>query len=58
MFRVCHLNTCPVGVATQKRGTASEIPRQTGKMSSPSSMAWRRKSGKSWRNWDSAKWTT
>ena len=30
MMRVCHLNTCPVGVATQDPGAAQEIRRQAG----------------------------
>ena len=31
MFRVCHLNTCPVGVATQKEELPPEVPGETGK---------------------------
>ena len=30
MMRVCHLNTCPVGVATQDPGAAQEVHRQAG----------------------------
>ncbi len=29
MMRVCHLNTCPVGIATQDPAAAQEIRRQT-----------------------------
>jgi glutamate synthase (NADPH/NADH) large chain len=30
MMRKCHLNTCPVGVATQDHGTAQALYRPTG----------------------------
>ena len=30
MMRVCHLDTCPVGVATQNAGAAQEVLRQAG----------------------------
>ena len=30
MMRVCHLNTCPVGIATQDPGAAQDVQRQAG----------------------------
>jgi len=56
MMRVCHLNTCPVGVATQdpelrKRFTGS---RSTSRTSSASS---RRRSGSTWPSSASGLWT-
>ena len=30
MMRVCHLNTCPVGIATQDPGAAQDLQRQAG----------------------------
>ena len=30
MMRVCHLNTCPVGIATQDETLRKKLPRKTG----------------------------
>jgi L-lactate utilization protein LutB len=53
MMRKCHLNTCPVGVATQdpvlrKRSPASPSTSSTTSSSSP------KKCARSWRSWASA----
>jgi glutamate synthase (NADPH) large chain len=53
MMRKCHLNTCPVGIATQdpaarKRSPASPSTSSTSSSSSP------RKCARSWRSWASA----
>ena len=56
MMRVCHLDTCPVGIATQNRSCASATPgrRSSSRTTSGSSP---RRSGSSWRSSASAPWT-
>ncbi len=53
MMRKCHLNTCPVGVATQVQNFGNASP-DNRNMSSIISFWWPRMSGAGWRNWVSA----
>jgi glutamate synthase domain-containing protein 2 len=58
MMRKCHLNTCPVGVATQDpvlRASASPASPSTSSTTSSSSP---RKCASSWPSWASASSTT
>ena len=49
MMRACHLNTCPVGIATQDPGAARALRRHSPSTSSTSSSSSPRRRGRSWR---------
>ena len=54
MMRKCHLNTCPVGIATQDPALAQEVRRVSRSTSSTSSFSSPRRCAKSWRSSASA----
>ena len=58
MMRKCHLNTCPVGVATQDPGAAQEVQPASPSMSSTTSSSSPRKCARSWPSSASASSTT
>jgi glutamate synthase (NADPH/NADH) large chain len=53
MMRKCHLNTCPVGVATQDPELRKLFPANPSTWST-SSRSWPKRRERSWRNWVSA----
>ena len=57
MMRVCHLNTCPVGVATQDPGAAQAVRRQAGARRELLPLRGRRRCASTWRSSASAPWT-
>ena len=57
MMRVCHLNTCPVGVATQDPRAAREVHRRAGARRQLHALHRRRKCASSWRSSASARST-
>ena len=55
MMRVCHLNTCPVGVATQDPELREALHRQPGARRQLHALHRRRKCASSWRSSASAR---
>ncbi len=54
MMRKCHLNTCPVGIATQDPELIKKIRRASPSTSSTTSSSSPRKCASTWRRWASA----
>jgi glutamate synthase (NADPH) large chain len=54
MMRKCHLNTCPVGIATQDPVLRAQVPGHSPSTSSTSSSSSPSRCASSWRSWASA----
>ncbi len=57
MMRKCHLNTCPVGVATQDPRLRARFTGQARARGELHAIRGARTCARSWRPWDSAPWT-
>ena len=58
MMRVCHLNTCPVGIATQDPELRRALRRQARARGPLLHAAGRGRARRSWRRWASRAWAT
>ena len=51
MMRKCHLNTCPVGIATQSPVLRKKFAERARSTSSTTSFLWLKRSASGWRSW-------